>query len=170
MKCMMSVDGSNIVRVSDEKATELYHDGFRYVSKSVWKEKVRDVEKTTETINDINYMNDALKSGNPQNPIPLFIPTLCTEKKLKHEHEIEGKSPEGRDFHHHIGYSDNYHGVWSSRLQEIDLALQHISPLMFQFIQKMINYAENLNFEKAAEIRDRIKILEKKEIGINGNL
>ena len=45
MKCMMSVDGSNIVRVSDEKATELYHDGFRYVSKSVWKEKVRDVEK-----------------------------------------------------------------------------------------------------------------------------
>ena len=49
MKCMMSVDGSNIVRVSDEKAAVLYHDGFRYVSKSVWKEKVRDVEKTTET-------------------------------------------------------------------------------------------------------------------------
>ena len=49
MKCMMSVDGSNIVRVSDEKATELYHEGFRYVSKSLWKEKVRDVnvEKTT---------------------------------------------------------------------------------------------------------------------------
>lgn len=48
MKCMMSVDGSNIVRVSDEKATELYHEGFRYVSKSVWKEKVRDVNKSTE--------------------------------------------------------------------------------------------------------------------------
>jgi len=45
---MMSVDGSNIVRVSDDKASELYHEGFRYVSKSVWKEKVRDVEKTTE--------------------------------------------------------------------------------------------------------------------------
>jgi len=44
MKCMMSVDGSNIVRVSDEKATELYHEGFRYVAKSLWKEKVRDVE------------------------------------------------------------------------------------------------------------------------------
>ena len=45
----MSVDGSNIVRVSDEKASELYHEGFRYVSKSLWKEKVRDVnvEKTT---------------------------------------------------------------------------------------------------------------------------
>ena len=48
MKCMMSVDGSNIVRVSDEKATELYHEGFRYVSKSLWKEKVRDVNKSTE--------------------------------------------------------------------------------------------------------------------------
>ena len=48
MKCMMSVDGSNIVRVSDEKATELYHEGFRYVSKSVWKEKVRDVEQSNE--------------------------------------------------------------------------------------------------------------------------
>ena len=45
MKCMMSVDGSNIVRVSDEKASELYHEGFRYVSKSLWKEKVRDVNK-----------------------------------------------------------------------------------------------------------------------------
>ena len=44
MKCMMSVDGSNIVRVSDEKASELFSEGFRYVSKSLWKEKVRDVE------------------------------------------------------------------------------------------------------------------------------
>ena len=49
MKCMMSVDGSNIVRVSDDKAAELYHEGFRYVSKSLWKEKVRDMETTTET-------------------------------------------------------------------------------------------------------------------------
>ena len=48
MKCMMSVDGSNIVRVSDEKASELFSEGFRYVSKSVWKEKVRDVIKPTE--------------------------------------------------------------------------------------------------------------------------
>ena len=49
MKCMMSVDGSNIVRVSDEKAAELYHEGFRYVSKSLWKEKVRDVNKKETT-------------------------------------------------------------------------------------------------------------------------
>ena len=48
MKCMMSVDGSNIVRVSDDKASELYHEGFRYVSKSVWKEKVRDTEQPQE--------------------------------------------------------------------------------------------------------------------------
>ena len=48
MKCMMSVDGSNIVRVSDEKASKLYHEGFRYVSKAIWKEKTRDVETTTE--------------------------------------------------------------------------------------------------------------------------
>ena len=48
MKCMMSVDGSNIVRVSDEKASELFSEGFRYVSKSVWKETVRDVEQIEE--------------------------------------------------------------------------------------------------------------------------
>ena len=53
MKCMMSVDGSNIVRVSDEKASELFSEGFRYVSKSVWKEKVRDVEKPTEEISGL---------------------------------------------------------------------------------------------------------------------
>ena len=44
MKCMMSVDGSSIVRVSDERAAKLFEEGFRYVSKSLWKEKVRDVE------------------------------------------------------------------------------------------------------------------------------
>ena len=48
MKCMMSVDGSTVVRVSDEKAAKLFHEGFRYVAKSIWKEKVRDVNKPTE--------------------------------------------------------------------------------------------------------------------------
>ena len=64
MKCMMSVDGSNIVRVSDDKASKLYHEGFRYVSKSVWKEKVRDVEKPTEekpTNKKSNKMSKAQK-------------------------------------------------------------------------------------------------------------
>ena len=45
----MSVDGSNIVRVSDEKAAKLFHEGFRYVSKSLWKEKVRDVNKKEDS-------------------------------------------------------------------------------------------------------------------------
>jgi hypothetical protein len=63
MKCMMSVDGSNIVRVSDEQAAKLYHEGFRYVSKSLWKEKVRDVEKPTEqpTKTKSNKMSKAAK-------------------------------------------------------------------------------------------------------------
>ena len=63
MKCMMSVDGSNIVRVSDDKAAELYHEGFRYVSKSLWKEKVRDVEVATEkpTNKKSNKMSKATK-------------------------------------------------------------------------------------------------------------
>ena len=48
MKTMMSVDGKKIIRISDEKASQLYSEGFRYVSKSLWKEKVRDVNKPTE--------------------------------------------------------------------------------------------------------------------------
>ena len=61
---MMSVDGSNIVRVSDEKASELFSEGFRYVSKSLWKEKVRDVETTIEeepTNKKSNKMSKAQK-------------------------------------------------------------------------------------------------------------
>ena len=45
MKCMMSVD-AHIVRVTDEERSQLYQEGWRYVSKSLWKEKVRDVETT----------------------------------------------------------------------------------------------------------------------------
>ena len=49
MKCMMSSDGTNIIRVSDEEASKLYHnENFKYVAKSVWKEKVRDIEKPIE--------------------------------------------------------------------------------------------------------------------------
>ena len=44
----MSVDNKHIKRVTDEKAAELYHEGWRYVAKSVWKEKVRDVNKPEE--------------------------------------------------------------------------------------------------------------------------
>ena len=62
MKCMMSVDGSNIVRVSDDKAAELYHEGFRYVSKSLWKEKVRDIEKPKKETTTKKKSNKMSKS------------------------------------------------------------------------------------------------------------
>ena len=49
MKCMMSSDGTRIVRVSEDEASELYHnENYKYVAKSVWKEKVRDIEKPQE--------------------------------------------------------------------------------------------------------------------------
>ena len=63
MKCMMSSDGTNIVRVSDEEASELYHnENFKYVAKSVWKEKVRDIEQPQEPTNSkSNKMSKAQK-------------------------------------------------------------------------------------------------------------
>ena len=45
----MSLDGTKIERVSDEKASRLFEEGYRYVAKSIWKEKVRDVNKKEET-------------------------------------------------------------------------------------------------------------------------
>ena len=43
-----------------------------------------------------------------------------------------------------------------------------ISDLSFDEIKRqMLEYAENLEFEKAAELRDKLKILEKKQLGIN---
>ena len=48
MKTMMSLDGTQIVRVSDEKASRLFGEGYRYIAKSIWKEKVRDVNKEEE--------------------------------------------------------------------------------------------------------------------------
>ena len=52
MKCMMSSDGARIVRVSDDEASELYHnENYKYVAKSVWKEKVRDVATKEEPTN-----------------------------------------------------------------------------------------------------------------------
>ena len=47
MKCVMTLDKKQIKRVTDEEAAALYHEGsWRYVPKSVWKEQVRDMEKT----------------------------------------------------------------------------------------------------------------------------
>jgi len=63
MKTMMSVDGNKIIRVSDEKASQLYSEGFRYVPKSMWKEQVRDVDKPSEepTKKKNNKMSRATK-------------------------------------------------------------------------------------------------------------
>ena len=62
MKTMMSVDGKKIIRTSDEKASQLYSEGFRYVSKSLWKEKVRDINKSEEPIKTkSNKMSRATK-------------------------------------------------------------------------------------------------------------
>ena len=64
MKCMMSSDGARIVRVSDEEASKLYHnENFKYIAKSVWKEKVRDIEQPQEepTNKKTNKMSKAQK-------------------------------------------------------------------------------------------------------------
>ena len=64
MKCMASVDKKHIRRVTDEEASQLYEEGWNYVSKSLWKEKVRDVEKPKEekpTKTKSNKMSKAQK-------------------------------------------------------------------------------------------------------------
>ena len=60
----MSSDGTNIVRVSDEEASELYHnENYKYVAKSVWKEKVRDIEKPQEETTTKTKSNKMSKSA-----------------------------------------------------------------------------------------------------------
>ena len=65
MKCMVSVDKKHIRRVTDEEASELYHnENYSYVAKSVWKEKVRDIEQPqTEPVTNqkSNKMSKAQK-------------------------------------------------------------------------------------------------------------
>ena len=70
MKTMMNLDGTQIVRVSDEKASRLYSDGYKYIAKSIWKEKVRDLNKEpvvneetgkTEMVTKSNKMSKAQK-------------------------------------------------------------------------------------------------------------
>ena len=61
---MVSLDGAQIVRVSDEKASRLFSEGYKYIAKSIWKEKVRDVEKPKEekpTKTKSNKMSRATK-------------------------------------------------------------------------------------------------------------
>mgnify|MGYP003658480017 CR=1 FL=1 len=62
MKTMMSLDGAQIIRVSDEKASGLFEEGYRYVAKSIWKEKVRDIEKPTKEVPTENKSNKMSKA------------------------------------------------------------------------------------------------------------
>ena len=52
MKTMMNLDGTRIVRVSDEKASRLFSEGYKYIAKSIWKEKIRDVDKIHDEVQD----------------------------------------------------------------------------------------------------------------------
>ena len=64
MKTMMSLDGTQIVRVSDEKASRLYSDGYKYIAKSIWKEKVRDVNKEQEVNEETGETEMVTKKSN----------------------------------------------------------------------------------------------------------
>ena len=51
MKTMRSTDGKRIWRTTDERASELYHNGdANYASKEEWKKEVRDFNKPKETV------------------------------------------------------------------------------------------------------------------------
>ena len=65
MKCMISSDGARVLRVSDDEASKLYHsENFKYVAKSVWKEKTRDVNKEPELNEDTGETEMVLKKSN----------------------------------------------------------------------------------------------------------
>ena len=65
MKTMETLDGKRILRVSDEKAAELYHDmEAKYIPKSIWKESVRDVNKEPEVNEDTGKTEMVTKKSN----------------------------------------------------------------------------------------------------------
>jgi len=65
MKCMISSDGAHVLRVSDDEASKLYHnENFKYVAKSVWKEKTRDVNKEPELNEDTGETEMVTKKSN----------------------------------------------------------------------------------------------------------
>ena len=64
MKCMISVDKKHIRRISDEQASELFHEGWRYIPKSIWKEKVRDVKKEPVVNKDTDEVEMVTKKSN----------------------------------------------------------------------------------------------------------
>ena len=66
MKTMRSTDGKRIFRTTDEKASELYHNGdANYAPKEEWKKEVRDLDKpkdkTTKKVKKNNKPSKAQK-------------------------------------------------------------------------------------------------------------
>jgi len=62
---MMSSDGTRVLRVSEDEASKLYHnENFKYVAKSVWKEKTRDVNKEPELNEDTGEVEMVKKKSN----------------------------------------------------------------------------------------------------------
>ena len=65
MKCMMSSEGTRVLRVSEDEASKLYHnENFKYVAKSMWKEKTRDVNKEPELNEDTGETEMVTKKSN----------------------------------------------------------------------------------------------------------
>ena len=68
MKTMRSTDGKRIFRVTDEKASQLYHNGdANYAPKEEWKKEVRDLDKPKEeTIKKVEKNNKPSKAQKRQ--------------------------------------------------------------------------------------------------------
>ena len=63
----MTLDEKHIKRVTDEEAADLFHDGgWRYINKSLWKEKVRDVKETPKTTPKTKKTNKMSKAAKRQ--------------------------------------------------------------------------------------------------------
>ena len=60
----MNLDGNQIVRVSDKKASRLFEEGYKYIAKSIWKESVRDVNKEQEVNEETGKTEMVTKKSN----------------------------------------------------------------------------------------------------------
>jgi len=64
MKTMANQDESVVVRVSEEKAEIMQHEGFHFVPKSMWKEQVRDVNREPEVNQETGNLELKEKKSN----------------------------------------------------------------------------------------------------------
>ena len=67
MKTMRSTDRKRIFRVTDKKASELYHNGdANYATKEEWKREVRDLDKPKEVVEKKEKTNKPSKAQKRQ--------------------------------------------------------------------------------------------------------